>query len=90
MQPKVLDETVARIQQMEACFDHLYALLHGQPPTVDEALLSCLLRYYEGGQWRKDYELDEQGLLPRDLKRGVLSEDAVYNLLLEIQNRKEN
>ena len=25
--------------------------------------------------------LDEQGKLPRDLKRGVLSEDAIYNLL---------
>jgi hypothetical protein len=31
----------------------------------------------------KDYEDDEAGKLPEDLKRGVLSEDAVYNLLTD-------
>ena len=29
----------------------------------------------------KDFELDEEGKLPADLKRGVLSEDGIYNLL---------
>ena len=29
----------------------------------------------------EDFEADEAGLLPKDLKRGVLSEDAVYGLL---------
>ena len=28
-----------------------------------------------------DYEADERGELPPDLKRGVLSQDALYNLL---------
>lgn len=37
--------------------------------------------YYLGEQWMKDYEADEAGKLPKDLKRGVLSEDAVYDLL---------
>ena len=32
-----------------------------------------------------DYELDESGLLPKELKRGVLSEDAVYDLLEEAE-----
>ena len=31
----------------------------------------------------KDYEDDEAGRLPEGLARGVLSEDAVYNLLYE-------
>ena len=31
----------------------------------------------------KDYEADEAGELPKDLKRGVLSEDAVYDLITE-------
>ena len=44
-------------------------------------MLRLLRRYYEGGQWLRDYELDEQGLLPRDLKRGVLSQDGVYDFL---------
>ena len=29
----------------------------------------------------KDYEADERGELPPDLKRGVLSQDALYDLL---------
>ena len=42
-----------------------------------------LLTYYSSAQWMRDYEADEAGKLPADLKRGVLSEDAVYDLLLE-------
>ena len=37
--------------------------------------------YYTSGQWLKDYEADEQGLLSGDLKRGVLSQDALFDLL---------
>ena len=37
--------------------------------------------YYTSGEWRADYEADEAGLLPKDLKRGVLSQDGVYDLL---------
>ena len=44
--------------------------------------LRILDDYYTSGQWLKDYEADEQGLLPYDLKRGVLSQDALYELLI--------
>lgn len=37
--------------------------------------------YYGSDEWKKDFADDEQGLLPQDLKRGVLSEDAIWNLL---------
>ena len=37
--------------------------------------------YYTSGQWLEDYEADEQGLLPDDLKRGILSQDALYDFL---------
>ena len=39
--------------------------------------------YYAGPRWRKDYEDDEAGKIPKHLPRGVLSEDAVYDLLTE-------
>ncbi|MBR6294751.1 MAG: DUF4298 domain-containing protein, partial [Lachnospiraceae bacterium] len=32
-------------------------------------------------EWKQDFADDEAGLLPGDLKRGVLSEDGIYNLL---------
>ena len=39
--------------------------------------------YYSGPLWRMDYEADEKGLLPRELNRGVLSEDGIWNLLTD-------
>ena len=43
----------------------------------------ALEHYYEGGCWKKDFEDDEAGLLPSYLKRGVLTEDAIYDLLTD-------
>ena len=33
--------------------------------------------YMESGQWQKDFEADEAGLVPKDLPREILSEDAL-------------
>ena len=74
-----LEEAIRRIQRMEEIFDALQI-------DPDHPSLGELVRYYEGGQWLRDYELDEQGLLPRDLKRGVLSQDGIYNLLDDLNN----
>ena len=82
----MIRETVERIQTMEQSFDMLQKAEGENPDTLREnaelrEMLRLLRRYYEGGQWLRDYELDEQGLLPRDLKRGVLSQDGVYDFL---------
>ena len=69
------NDAILRIREMEARFDRLLA---DSPEPED---LSILLDYYENGQWLRDYRLDEQGLLPSDLKRGILSEDGFYNYL---------
>lgn len=79
---------------MERCFDALQAAAQSDPTTLysDSALkesLSQLLQYYENGQWLCDYELDEQGGLPEDLKRGVLSQDAIFDFLAQIRDAKE-
>lgn len=79
MREQALQAAVERIAKMEQIFDTLR-----QAETPDPELLRQLRDYYEGGQWRKDYELDEKGLLPKDLKRGVLSQDGVWNYLEEI------
>ncbi len=65
---------IERITYMEALYDR--ARETGQIPQA-------LLGYYESGQWLADYEADERGDLPRDLKRGVLSQDGLWNLLHE-------
>lgn len=46
--------------------------------------------YYTSDEWKEDYSLGEEGLLPEDLKRGVLSEDGIHNLLeryMELQSQ---
>ena len=74
------NDAILRIREMEARFDRLLA----DSPEPDD--LSVLLDYYENGQWLQDYRLDEQGLLPSDLKRGILSEDGFYNYLQQAKN----
>lgn len=43
----------------------------------------CLTKYLQSDLWRCDFEADEAGKLPPDLKRGVLSEDRLYDLLTD-------
>lgn len=66
-------DPILRITVMEAFFD---ALIAG-----DETPLPVLRRYYESGLWLSDYTLDEQGGFPAGLKRGVLSQDGLWNVL---------
>ena len=75
-----------RINMMESCLDEaqetlqiFFDALKGYIAIQPKLLV--LADYYLSDEWRKDYEDDEAGRLPQHLKRGVLSEDAVYNLL---------
>ena len=43
--------------------------------------LKSLEAYYTGEDWKADYDRDAAGGFPEGMKRGVLSEDAVYDLL---------
>lgn len=90
---RVIIEAIERIEKMEALFDELLEAFEerGDEILFDDLLnknLSVLTEYYEGGEWMSDYELDEQGLLPNDLKRGILSEDGFYNFLFELEESK--
>jgi hypothetical protein len=46
-----------------------------------ELLRELSEEYYGSPAWKRDLAADEAGLLPKDLKRGVLSEDGIYDLL---------
>ena len=83
-----LREAIERITEMEAIFDRLLEIHEKDSAALraDAAeMLEQLIRYYESPLWRADFELDEQGLLPGGLKRGILSEDGIYNFLSEIR-----
>ncbi len=69
-------DRIERVEKYERLFDEA---LNSRDP--DKMVL--LEAYYTSGEWREDYEADERGELPPDLKRGVLSQDALYDLLEE-------
>ncbi|MBQ7420675.1 MAG: DUF4298 domain-containing protein [Prevotella sp.] len=85
---------IERIQQMERCLDrasqavmHLSAALDEYAASQDT--LRQLGEYYGSDLWKQDFADDEAGLLPKDLKRGVLSEDAVWNLQEDLRDLKK-
>ena len=65
-------DIIERITYMEALYDRAIETGEISPE---------LIAYCESGQWLKDYEADERGELPRTLKRGVLSQDGLWELL---------
>lgn len=42
---------------------------------------ASLMEYYYSDQRNQDLEDDENGLIPQDLHRGVLSEDEIFDLM---------
>ena len=49
--------------------------------TRIQKAIRILAEYYTSDEWKQDFADDEAGRLPKDLKRGVLSEDGLWNLL---------
>lgn len=67
-------DRIERVEKYERLFDEAAA-------SRDSEKLRLLEEYYTSGRWREDYEADERGELPPGLKRGVLSQDGLYDLL---------
>lgn len=77
---KILDRTADAIRNLEAALDEYEAIC---------PLLQELERYYTGPEWKADYDADAAGDLPRDLKRGVLSEDGIDDVLSDFRDLEE-
>lgn len=72
---------IARVQEMEERFDRLQAAVTNREVVGED--YEVLREYMDSGRWRKDYEVDEKGKLPAGMKRGVLSQDGLYDLLAD-------
>lgn len=84
------DDRESRVKEMEARLDRLSEWLADDGPLtgpVEED--HAMLEEYYSSSWREDYEADERGEFPADLPRGVLSQDALYNALMEYDERIE-
>ena len=67
-----LERSAAAVMELSAALDKYEAVQED---------IKTLNQYYGSEEWKRDFADDEAGRLPADLKRGVLSEDGIWNLL---------
>ena len=72
-----LERTAAAVMELSAALDRYEAVQED---------IEALDKYYTSEEWKQDFTDDEAGRLPADLKRGVLSEDGIWNLLSDIRD----
>lgn len=96
-----MNEAIERISKMEAVLDKALKKMSELETAIAEyeavqPEIKQIEEYYTSKQWKDDLALDEAGKLPANLKRGVLSEDGIYDMLernselLERLNRRKN
>ena len=81
-----VENAIKRINEMESILDEALRRMDNAEEAPQDLLeyqteIKKLDEYYSSQDWKDDYALDEERLLPKDLKRGVLSEDGVYDAL---------
>lgn len=79
-------ERIKRIEEMEKILNTHSEIVKEFNIALEKFLESQknydkLKEYYASDTYMSDFEASEKGELPKDLKCGVLSEDAVYNLI---------
>ena len=75
-----LERSAAAVMEMSAALDKYETVLED---------IKALDVYYGSDEWKQDFADDEAGLLPNNLKRGVLSEDGIWNLLSDAHELDE-
>lgn len=88
--PKVIREDaickllqIERIKWMEQRFNRVLAAIKDGAAVSLKAVKEDVVelsKYYGSELWKQDFAADEAGILPSGLKRGVLSEDGIWNL----------
>lgn len=79
-------ERLTKIEEMERILNEANNLMNKMEQLQQEwkAIFPKIreLENYYADEWQDDYNADERGEIPAEMIRGVLSEDAVYNLLI--------
>ncbi len=77
----ILNASVEAVEELQKAFDKLRGLRSDMERLFD---------YYGSEDWFKDLERWDKGQLPNGLCCGVLSEDAVYDLLIDYTYAMKN
>ncbi|GEM_PF-311069 len=86
MSEQKIERAIERINEMEEIYDQALILLDRAEEDPKGLLafqpqIDKLAEYYASPEWKEAFTLDEEGMLLPELKRGVLSEDGIYDLL---------
>ena len=81
-----VENAIKRITEMESILDEALRRMDNAEEALQGLLeyqteIKKLDEYYSSQDWKDDFALDEEGFLPKDLRRGVLSEDGIYDAL---------
>ena len=97
--PKIIREDaicellhIERIKWMEQRYNNALAAIKDGAAVSLKAVkedIAELSKYYGSELWKQDFAADEAGKLPPDLKRGVLSEDGIWNLLSDYREMQK-
>lgn len=80
------DKVPQHIYQMESLLNKATKRLDALEKMISDyekfqSEIQKLEEYYTSQQWKDDFAMDEAGEFPEKLRRGVLSEDGIYNFL---------
>ncbi len=81
-----MEADITRIREMEQRLTRALKVVRAMDSTLNafelvQGDIRTLDEYYGSDDWKADLAADKAGLLPLTLKRGVLSEDGIWNLL---------
>ena len=79
---------IARINKYEHILNNSNKVIKNLEKAINDlnniqSDIKSLNDYYGSSEWYQDIDDDILGLLPKDINKGILSEDAIYNLLID-------
>ena len=88
------EERIERIKKMEEKLDNVTPKVNAFEETLGNLNsafedIKVLSDYYKK-EWKEDYEADEQGKIPKEVKRGVLSQDTLFDLLAKLNEMEKD
>ncbi len=81
-------EMIRRVARMEAVYNQCDAAVNNLIAAAEQFLaaepaLRELDAYYQSSLWMADFDAERRGEFPQDMNRGILTEDAIWDLLTD-------
>ncbi len=86
-----LSVRIERIKRMTALYEQIQEnLAAGGDLSQAEQAIKTLSAYYQSPDWMSDFDADGRGEIPKSVNRGILTEDAIWDLLTSVHAIRED